>query len=109
MPASAVTSITGAGVGQATLASSPNAFALKFTATTATSVHNGPDDQTVDGGSAGTIKGVLGTDGITFTIPNGTTSLHYTSGSQALADTFNTRDTAGLYKADLYLDDINPL
>ena len=71
-------------------------------------MHNGADGQT-DGGSAGTVKGVLDENGITFTIPNGVTTLHYASGVQALTDTFNTRDTKGLYKADLFLDDINPL
>lgn len=104
-----VTNITGKAAGGATLAESPNAFALKFTPSTpVTSVHNGADGQT-DGGSAGTVKGVLDENGITFTIPNGVTTLHYASGVQALPDTFNTRDTKGLYKADLFLDDINPL
>ena len=109
VPSASVTSITGKAAGSATLAESPNAFALKFTPSTpVVAVHNGADGVT-DGGSAGTVKGVLDATGITFTIPNGVTTLHYASGIQALTDTFNTRDTKGLYKADLFLDDINPL
>ena len=106
VPASAVTSITGTTVGSATLAESPNAFALKFTPSQdVKTVHNGTGETAL----AGTITGVLDTTGITFTIPNGITTLYYASGVTALADTFNTRDTAGIYKADLYLDDVNPL
>lgn len=109
VPSTSVTSITGASVGAATLADSANAFALKFTPSqTVEAVHNGADGQT-DGGNAGAIAGVLENDGIKFTIPNGVTTLYFASGLQALPDTFNTRDTKGLYKADLYLDDIAPL
>ena len=112
VPSTSVTNITSAEPGSATLANSPNAFALKFTPSqTVQTIHNGVDNEgnSTDGGDAGAVTGVLDDTGITFTIPNGVTTLYYTSGTQALADTFNTRDTAGLYKADLYLDDIAPL
>ena len=95
-----ITSITTPGEGVSSLSDSPDAFAVRFEKVKVGSTHNNGDNATTTPitctESAGTV---------TYDIPNGVSTLNFQSVSQIIANTFNTRDTMGLYKAQLVLTD----
>ena len=94
---SSVTGITGKAAGSANKEDSPNAFAFKVNAAVSHTYS--------DGGTGGSITGVMEGDHIKFTMDNGIATLGYTLEKQAMTDTFNTRDTSGTYTATLLLTD----
>ncbi len=112
---SSVTNITGKAAGQAVLAESPNAFAVKFTAADVSTTHNlGDTTETiaitgVQGANPvgeDVAEGSNGNSGdITFSIQNGVSTLSFNAVAQIMSDTFNTRDREGTYKAKLVLTD----
>ena len=99
----AVTSITTPGDGVSALADSPNAFAVSFEALDVSAVHSNGDNE-----DAGTIASSLVNGNIVFAIPNGVSTLSFQS-LDVIPATFNTRDTAGTYKAKLILTDENSM
>ena len=90
-----ITNITG---GTPTVDENPNAIA--FNVTIAHTYEHGP------GAIAGTwSKG----NPITYTMNNGVSKLTYTIGGENVANTFNTQDQSGTYKATLTLTDVGPV
>ena len=92
-----VTAITG---GSTKPDDNPDAFAVNFKATDVSTVHNNGDSadktETITSSEADHV--------ITFAIPNGVSTLNFQS-TDVIQTTFNTRDTKGLYKAQLILTD----
>ena len=103
----AIDAIVGAAPGSAKVAESPNAFGVRFDKVNVSAVHNEGDD----GDAPADITGVQqeGKGDITFTIPNGVSTLSFKSYKIIQNDTFNTRDTNGTYKAKLTLTDGAPI
>ena len=91
-----VTDITG---GSTAPDSNPDAFAVSFEALDVSAVHSNGDNE-----DAGTIASSLVNGNIVFAIPNGVSTLSFQS-LDVIPATFNTRDTAGTYKAKLILTD----
>jgi len=92
------------------LASSPNAFAL---AVTSTLTHGysvadnvgGEGDSVVTGGNGITAEFDANTKSIKYTMANGIADINLVFGTTALDNTFDTRDTSGIYTANLTLTD----
>lgn len=92
-----VTDITG---GSTAPDLNPDAFAVSFNALEVSTVHNNSDGQA----KTTTITSSENAGNIVFAIPNGVSTLSFQS-VDVIPTTFNTRDTAGIYKAKLILTD----
>ena len=78
----------------------PNAFAVSFKPLEVSTVHSNSDGQA----KTETITSTENAGKIVFAIPNGVSTLSFQS-VDVISTTFNTRDTAGIYKAKLILTD----
>ncbi len=78
----------------------PNAFAVSFKPLEVSTVHSNSDGQA----KTETITSTTNAGKIVFAIPNGVSTLSFQS-VDVIPTTFNTRDTAGIYKAKLILTD----
>ena len=103
----AIDAIVTAGAGSGKVKDNPDAFGVRFDKVTVAAVHNEGDDGDAPAAITGTQEN--GQGNITFTIPNGVSTLSFKSFKTIQDDTFNTRDTKGTYKAKLTLTDGAPI